>query len=150
MDRRGGQRRHWAEAFKREIVAAAARPGASVSVVARQYDVNANQIARWRQSFSEVAGSEAAETKTGERLPSPSSMPASPPPGLVPVMVIPTPGSTPEDAGGTELAAAASDTIEIEVSGDVRIRVGPGFDDDTLKRVLDVLRHVAGGRETIR
>jgi len=35
---------------------------------------------------------------------------------------------------------AASDIIEIEVAGDVRIRVGSNFDDRVLKRVLDVLR----------
>jgi hypothetical protein len=30
--------------------------------------------------------------------------------------------------------------IEIEVSGDYRVRVGSGFDGRVLKRVLDVLR----------
>jgi len=40
------KRRHrsWPEALKREIVAAALLPGASVSAVARRYDVNANQV----------------------------------------------------------------------------------------------------------
>jgi transposase-like protein len=36
--------RSWPEALKREIVAASFAPGSSVSVVARQYDVNANQV----------------------------------------------------------------------------------------------------------
>jgi len=46
MDRSGAKRRYkrWPEALKREIVAATLVPGASVSVVARQYDVNANQV----------------------------------------------------------------------------------------------------------
>ena len=35
---------------------------------------------------------------------------------------------------------AVSDTIEIEVGVDCRVRVGPGFDGRALKRVLDVLR----------
>jgi hypothetical protein len=34
----------------------------------------------------------------------------------------------------------ATETIEIEVSGDVRIRVGSDFEARALKRVLDVLR----------
>ena len=34
------KRRTWPETLKREIVAAAFAPGASVSVVARHYDVN--------------------------------------------------------------------------------------------------------------
>ena len=40
------KRRHkvWPEALKREIVGACLVPGASVSVVARQYDVNTNQV----------------------------------------------------------------------------------------------------------
>jgi transposase len=40
----GGKRRRWPEALKREIVAALAEPGASVSSVARRYDVNTNQL----------------------------------------------------------------------------------------------------------
>jgi hypothetical protein len=38
------------------------------------------------------------------------------------------------------LACTLSDAIEIEVSGDVRIRVGSNFDGRALRRVLDVLR----------
>jgi hypothetical protein len=40
------KRRHkvWPEALKREIVAACLAPGASVSMVARQYDANANMV----------------------------------------------------------------------------------------------------------
>ena len=39
------RRRHrsWPEALKREIIAASLAPGASASVVARQYDVNTNR-----------------------------------------------------------------------------------------------------------
>jgi len=48
------KRRHkvWPEALKREIVAACAVPGASVSMVARQYDVNANQVFTWRKLYT--------------------------------------------------------------------------------------------------
>ncbi len=47
----GRRRRSWPEALKREIVAALLVPGASVSVVARQYDVNANQVFAWRKLY---------------------------------------------------------------------------------------------------
>ena len=110
--------KRWPEVLKREIVAATFEPGASVSVVARQYDVNANQVFSWRRRFCDA----------GE-----------PPPGaparstLVPVTIT----SGPE---GDAAAPAAPDTIEIEVGGDCRVRVGPGFDGRALKRVLDVLR----------
>jgi len=115
------RRRRWPEALKREIVAAAFAPGASVSVVARQYDVNANQVSGWRRRFS----------KSGEPLPSSSSMPE-----LVPVMITPAP----EDETIAAPAPTASDIIEIEVAGDCRIRVGSNFDNRVLMRVLDVLR----------
>ena len=43
--------RSWPEALKREIVAATLLRGASVSRVARRYDVNANQVFAWRRRF---------------------------------------------------------------------------------------------------
>jgi len=36
---------------KREIVAASLEPGSSVSLVARRYDVNANQVFAWRKRY---------------------------------------------------------------------------------------------------
>jgi len=38
-------------ALKREIIEATLAPGASVSVVARHYDVNANQVSAWRRRY---------------------------------------------------------------------------------------------------
>jgi transposase len=115
VDTSGGERRRnkrWPETLKREIVAATCRPGASVSLVARQYDVNANQVFAWRRRFLAEAKSSA--------------------PALVPVMIT----SEPDD----KAAPAVSETIEIEVGGDCRVRVGSRFDGRALKRVLDVLR----------
>ena len=53
-----GRRRNrsWPEALKREIVAASFAPGSSVSIVARQYDVNANQVFSWRKRYREDLG----------------------------------------------------------------------------------------------
>ena len=47
------RRRHrsWPEALKREIVAASLAAGASGSAIARQYDVNANQVFGWRKRY---------------------------------------------------------------------------------------------------
>src|SRR5579862_1786985 len=53
-------RRRWPEAVKRRIVAEAQAPGASVSVVARRYDVNASQVHRWRRRYAaHASGGEA-------------------------------------------------------------------------------------------
>ncbi len=45
------RRRSWSEEEKRRIVAETRQPGASVSVVARRHDVNANQVFAWRRRF---------------------------------------------------------------------------------------------------
>ena len=109
------RRRHrtWPESLKREIVAATLTPGSSVSLVARRYDVNANQVFAWRRRYR--AGS--AEP-TGLQL--------------MPVTV--TPDQT------TEIAPArASDLIEIELAGGYRVRVSSGVKATALRVVLDVL-----------
>jgi hypothetical protein len=53
----------------------------------------------------------------------------------VPVTITREPGET-----AASVAAAAAETIEIEVSGLYRVRVGSSFDARALRRVLDVLR----------
>jgi transposase-like protein len=119
MDTTGtGRRRNrtWPEPLKREIVAASFAPGASVSVIARRYDVNANQVFRWRTLF-----------RDGPDAPDPTA------PQLVPVIV------TAEERSGVAPAPSAVDTIEIEVADKYRIRVGNGVDGKALRRVLDVL-----------
>ena len=114
MDTNKQRRRHrsWPEALKREIVAATLAPGSSVSVVARRYDVNANQVFAWRRRYRDVA-SEPAELR------------------LLPVTV------TPDHPRGTT-PAGASELIEI-VLNSYRVRVGDGVKASTLRLVLDVL-----------
>src|SRR5271156_4640475 len=53
---RQGVRRRWSEDLKRQIVSETFVAGASVSVVARRYDVNANQVFRWRQQYGRALG----------------------------------------------------------------------------------------------
>ena len=122
MDTSSERRRNkrWPEALKREIVAATLQPGASVSIVARQYNVNANQVFSWRRRFG------AANEPAVERSSS----------GLVQLAIM----HEPESSGAVVSAPSASETIEIEVAGDCRVRVGASFDARALKRVLDVLR----------
>lgn len=109
--RRGG-RRIWSEALKREIVAAASAPGASVSIVARRYHVNSNLVFTWRKLY----GADAAPALT---------------PQLVPVMVT---AAQP----ATRPAAPPADTIEIELPG-ARLLVGSGVKAAALRLVLDAL-----------
>jgi transposase len=58
--RNGRRRRLWSEEEKRRIVAETLEPGASVSVVARRHDLNANMLFTWRRAFG-AAGSGASE-----------------------------------------------------------------------------------------
>ena len=109
------RRRHrsWPEALKREIVAATLVAGASASIVARQYDVNVNQVFAWRKRYR----SEATE---------PTDL------RLVPVTVTP-------DQPAAPTPVPVNDVIEIELSGSYRVRVGSGVKAAALRLVLDVL-----------
>lgn len=103
--------------MKREIVEASFASGSSVSVVARRYDVNANQVFGWRKLYRDSA-------------PAPVDPSA---PALVPVTVTAAP------SGDASPAARAPETIEIDLGGRYCIRVGSGIDGKALRRVLDVL-----------
>ena len=114
-----GRRRNrsWPEALKREIVAASFAPSASVSVVARHYDVNANQVFSWRRLY-----------RDDPRAPAVPSAPQ-----LIPVMV-----TTEQDTACTQPATVA-ETIEIDLAGKYRVRFSSSVDVAVLRRVLDVL-----------
>ena len=109
--------RSWPERLKREIVAASLVPGASVSLVARRYDINTNQLFSWRKRY-----------RDGLLGPSDPSRPL-----LVPVRV------EPEPVTGGGQSHRAGDLIEIELAGGYRVRVGSGVDGGVLRLVLDVL-----------
>ena len=113
-----GRRRNrsWPAALKREIVEAALAPGASVSVVARRYDVNANQVFGWRKLY-----------RDGSLAPVDAATPLV----MVPVTVT-------ADQGDSVVGRAA-DRIEIELAGKYRVSVGSGVNTQALGRVLDVL-----------
>ena len=124
---RGGRRyRSWPEELKREIVAATFASGSSVSIVARQYDVNANQVFSWRKRYREE--------------PRPPSVPSSP--QLIPVMI------TAERDSLAAQPSTVTEKIEIDVAGKYRVHVGSGFDEQALRRVLEVLERRAVGRSS--
>lgn len=114
-----GRRRNrsWPEGLKREIVAATFAPGSSVSIVARQYDVNANQVFSWRRRYRDDA-----------RTPCDAAAPQ-----LIPVMI------TAEQDAVAAPPSTAAEKIEIDVAGKYRVHVGSGFNGKALRRVLDVL-----------
>jgi transposase len=113
----GRRNRSWPEALKREIVAASFAPGSSVSVVARQYDVNANQVFGWRKRYRDE----------------PRALAVRSAPQLIPVMV------TAEPDGVAPQPSTVAATIEIDVAGKYRVRISGGVEAQALRRVLDVL-----------
>jgi transposase len=113
----GRRNRSWPEALKREIVAASYAPGSSVSLVARHYDVSANQVFGWRKRY-----------RDDPRVP---AMPAAP--QLIPVVV------TGEQDAVVAQSSSVSETIEIDLAGKYRVRISSGVDVQALRRVLDVL-----------
>jgi transposase len=113
----GRRNRSWPEALKREIVAASLTRGSSVSMVARHYDVNANQVFSWRKRY-----------RDDSRMPIVSSAPQ-----LIPMIVAAERG-----AAATQPTSVA-ETIEIDLAGKYRVRVSSGVDAQALRRVLDVL-----------
>lgn len=120
MDTSGSRRRPyrtWPASLKREIVEASFAPGASVSVVARRYDMNTNQLFSWRKQY-----------RDGLLVPVDPGAPA-----LVPIRVAAEPG---EHAAASRPHAGR---IEIELAGGYRVRVDSGVDAGLLRRVLDVL-----------
>lgn len=109
------RRRHrsWPDALKREVVAATLVPGASVSLVARQYDVNTNLVFAWRKRWGGTAQ-------------------VAPTPQLVPVTVVPDPPVAAPPS-------SAAEVIEIELPRGYRVRVGSNVKGAALRLVLDAL-----------
>jgi len=111
------RRRVWSVDDKRRIVAETLAPGASVSVVARRHDLNANMLFTWRRAVEAVALPVADDKVTFV----PATITAAPAPTISP--------PSPETVGGMEIVLASGD----------RIIVGIDVDAAALSRVVKVL-----------
>ena len=123
----GRRRRRWSEAQKRQIVAETHEPGVSVPMVAQRYNLNANQIIRWRRLFREFERAGVAGR-------------------FVPVVVEAAPGQEPTAAtmsppSGSVVAEdqPATGRMEIVLAGDRRVIVDRTVDGPALARVIAVL-----------
>jgi transposase len=110
------KRRSWSGALKRQIVTESEEPGASVSVIARRHDVNANQVFKWRRELLPRAQREVDS-------------------GLVPVEIVPEP--PPPRARRRRVDRAG--LIEIEF-GSVRVLIRGEVMPRTLRQVIELLR----------
>ena len=110
------KRRQWSKAFKRRIVAETLDPGASVSIVARRHDVNANQVFKWRR---EMAPGQPATVEQSV--------------AMLPVEIVP-------EATEPRPQARRSGTIEITFAGGARVCVRGEVSPQTLRQVVELLR----------
>jgi len=113
------RRRVWSVDDKRRIVAETLAPGASVSVVARRHDLNANMLFTWRRAIEAVALPVADDKVTFV----PATITAAP------ATTISPPSPSPVTVGGMEIVLASGD----------RIIVGIDVDAAALSRVVKVL-----------
>lgn len=139
------RRRRWAAEQKRRIVEETRAPGASVSVVARRHDLNANLLFKWKR---EAEAGQGAGSLTTARLPD------FVPIGVVgragdggPALLARMPGSEeptkPREVAEPRRSAGLEGlpgVIEIELADGARVRVDSFVDARALSRVLGVLK----------
>ena len=115
----GGRRRRrlWTANEKRRIVAETFAPGASVSIVARRHDLNANMLFTWRRQAGESTALRAGEAVT-----------------FVPAAITAEPVATDLPSSGV-----SAGRMEIVLAGGDRVVVGTDVDAAALARVVKVL-----------
>ena len=110
---RRGHRRRWSEDQKRSIVAESLVVGASVSVVARRHDINANLLFKWRLRYRSGLSPRGAGEATA----------------LLPVRL----------QGAMETCESGG-LIEVVLASGICVRLRGSVDGSTLRQVLDGLR----------
>jgi transposase len=126
-------RRRWPDAVKRELVAATFEPGASVSIVARRHDVNANQLFKWRRQFRD--GAETTAVEPVRMLP----VEIAPPTLVAPGRSAPTReprrrrAEAPSRADAPSIPAAS---VEIKLPGGARVTITGKADPATVAAAI--------------
>lgn len=126
-------RRQYSRAYKLQLVRETLAPGASVSVVSRRHDVNANQLFRWRRQYHRGELGEATD--------------------LVPVGVVGADGimvagtgpvlETCASSGTASVPARPARMIEVQLKGGSVIRLDADIRPASLRAVLKLIRGLA-------
>ena len=116
--KRNGDRpkRQWPEALKRQIVAETLEPGASVSIVARRHEVNADQLFKWRREMAPEYLPAAVESVT-----------------MVPVEIAP-------ERTEPRRRARRTGVVEIAFACGARVSLRGEVSPETLRQVIELLR----------
>lgn len=132
--------RQWTKAQKRQIVAETLVSGASVSVVARRHDVNANQLFQWRRQYQrEETGAGAALVPVG--VIGESGIVASL--GDLTKPKPDQPPAPPTEPPSVARPAVQPKMIEVELRGGTRIRIDADVKGAALQQVLKLIRSLA-------
>jgi transposase len=118
---RSRRRRFYSLEDKRRLVAESYEPGASVSLVARRHDINANLLFTWRRQL---------------RAPMPGAAPLD----LIPIEIV---GAAPSAVAIPTVEVEPQGMIEIVLAGGVRVRVDTRVSEAALKRVLSAVKAAA-------
>ena len=126
------KKRCYSPELKLQVVRETLAPGASVSIVARRHDINANLVFTWRKQFRE-GGLGGVKNS-----------------GFIPVKVVDDQTAmralpAPRKLGGESVKAAGGNTpglIEIETAGGLKLRIEGRVDDRALRRVLAAIRRL--------
>lgn len=121
LGRRGGPRRRWPEETKRKIVEETFKPGASVAIVARRYELNANVVFAWRRMYR------AEEIRKGS---------AKGDAELIPVKIIaPAPGcETLRER--PQAAVPQTESIEVLLAGGTQVRFSGALAREALREII--------------
>ena len=118
LGRRSGPRLRRSMDQKRQIVEEAMQPGASVALVARRHDLNANVLFLWRRKY--LKGEFGA---------------LSPAPDLIPVKLV---GSESEStsAATRKCKPGTEDTLELTTSSGVQLRISGALARSALREII--------------
>ena len=143
MERPG--RRRWTAEQKQRIVEETRAPGASVSVVARRYDINANLLFKWkREAEAGELGGALAPAEVADLVPiGVLGRSHDGGPTLLARMPAGESGLQPSEPRRSADLEARPGVIEIDLPDGARIRVDAFVDARALARVLSELKRHA-------
>lgn len=119
------RRRSWHPQQKMAIVQESCAPGAMATQVARRYGISTGLLYTWRKQLLSAATDGFIRCEIVAE-PGPMSLPAPEP-------------AAPSPASPVAAGAAVTSTIEVELPGGTKLRLGSDIDAGALARVLDVL-----------
>ena len=139
------RRRRWTVEQKRRIVEETQTPGASVSVVARRYDINANLLFKWkREAEAGELGGALAPAEVADLVPiGVLGRSHDGGPTLLARMPAGESGLQPSEPRRSADLEARPGVIEIDLPCGTRVRVDALVDGRALGRVLGALKRQA-------